>query len=97
MTRLKRRGLIEPMAALLIGFPRLCSADQAVFGSWTVTESYSEEDFVNGQFVGSREIVNPWSTLDMGYMPGVGAGIFMEYASVGGLGYTGASVPKVAP
>ena len=62
MTRLKRRRLIAAMAALLIGFPQLCSADQAVLGSWTGTQTYSEEDYVNRQIVDVREIVNPWST-----------------------------------
>jgi hypothetical protein len=55
MACLKRRGSIAAMAALLIGFPRLCSADQAVFGSWTGTESYSEEDFVNGRLLASAK------------------------------------------
>ena len=94
MTCLKRRGLIAAMVALMIGLPRLCPADQAVFASWTGTESYSEEDFVNGQIVDFREIVNPWSTFDVGYMPGVGAGMVTDYATIGGPDVIGGFGPQ---
>jgi hypothetical protein len=94
MAKTLRLALIALLSCFsAIALRQSSNADQAVYGSWAGVESYTEEDFLNGQIVGYEAHTNYHSSLSFGYIPGLGAGIFLEYASISG-GFVGTIGPQ---